>query len=118
MVDGYGLKIPLSELKTKLPLPATNEWPEGVWDIEAFKHGSMSAVLFAPQGRDYQNAHQQDELYIVLSGSGTLVLDDSRILFSQGDVLFVAAGKSHHFESFSQDLVTWAIFWGAVGGEK
>jgi mannose-6-phosphate isomerase-like protein (cupin superfamily) len=112
------LKIPFGQLKAKLPLPATNRWPEGVWDIEAFKHGSMSAVLFAPQGRDYQGSHGQDELYVVLSGSGTLVLDDSPIEFSQGDILFVPARKHHHFESFTHDLVTWAIFWGPAGGEK
>jgi len=113
------LKIPFGQVKAKLPLPATNRWPEGVWDIEAFKHGSMSVVLFAPQGRDYQDVHPQDELYIVLSGSGTLVLDESRGSFSQGDVLFVPAGKHHHFESSTPDFVTWAIFWGgAVGGEK
>jgi mannose-6-phosphate isomerase-like protein (cupin superfamily) len=102
----------------QLPLPATDRWSEGVWDIEALKHGSMSVVLFAPQGRDYQDSHEQDELYIVLSGSGTLVLDDSRMLFSRGDVLFVPARKHHHFESFTPDLVTWAVFWGAAGGEK
>jgi mannose-6-phosphate isomerase-like protein (cupin superfamily) len=112
------LRIPISTLKTKLPLAATDSWPEGVWDIEAFRHGSMSLVLFTPRGKDYQDAHEQDELYVVLRGSGTLVLGDSRILFSQGDVLFVPAGKDHHFESFTQDLVTWAIFWGPSGGEE
>ena len=77
----------------------------------------MSVVLFAPQGTDYQNSHEQDELYVVLLGSGTLVLDDARISFSQGDVLFVPARKQHHFESFTRDLVTWAVFWGPAGGE-
>jgi mannose-6-phosphate isomerase-like protein (cupin superfamily) len=112
------LKIPFEELKAKLPLPATPRWPQGVWDIEALKHGSMSVVLFAPQGRDYQDSHGQDELYVVLSGHGTLVLNDSSIPFSQGDVLFVPAGEHHHFESFSPDFVTWAIFWGPSGGER
>ena len=112
------MKISLDDIKTRLPLPATNSWPEGVWDVEALKHGSMSVVLFAPQGRDYQDAHEQDELYIVISGGGTLVLDTSRISFSQGDVLFVPAGMHHHFESFTRDLVTWAVFWGPAGGEK
>ena len=39
----------------KLPLPATDKWPEGVFDIEAFQHGSMSLILFAPEGKDYPN---------------------------------------------------------------
>jgi mannose-6-phosphate isomerase-like protein (cupin superfamily) len=112
------MKISLSELKSKLPLPATDSWPEGVWDAEGFKHGSMSLILFAPQGNDYQDSHEQDELYVILSGTGTLVLDESRIPFACGDVLFVPAKAHHHFESFSQDLVTWAIFWGPIGGER
>jgi mannose-6-phosphate isomerase-like protein (cupin superfamily) len=112
------LKISIRQLRAKLPLPATSRWPEGVWDIEALNHGSMSVILFAPQGNDYQDSHEQDELYIVLSGSGTLVLEDSRMLFSPGDVLFVPARKRHHFESFTEDLTTWAVFWGPVGGES
>jgi mannose-6-phosphate isomerase-like protein (cupin superfamily) len=105
-------------MKAQLPLPATDRWPDGVWDVEGLNHGSMSVVLFAPQGRDYQSSHEQDELYIVLSGSGTLALETSQITFSRGDVLFVPARMHHHFESFSDDLVTWAVFWGPAGGEK
>jgi mannose-6-phosphate isomerase-like protein (cupin superfamily) len=111
------LKISFDDLKKQLPLPATERWPEGVWDVEGFKHGSMSVVLFAPQGSDYQDSHEQDELYVVLSGSGTLVLDTSRICFSRGDILFVPAKTHHHFESFTHDLMTWAVFWGPAGGE-
>jgi mannose-6-phosphate isomerase-like protein (cupin superfamily) len=111
------MKIPISEFRKKLPLPATDTWPDGVWDIEAFSHGTMSVVLFAPQGRDYQTSHRQEELYVVLKGSGILVVEEARHEFSEGDVLFVPAEKSHHFEDFSTDLVTWAIFWGPVGGE-
>jgi mannose-6-phosphate isomerase-like protein (cupin superfamily) len=112
------MRIPIGPVKAKLPLPATPRWPQGVWDIEAFKHGSMSVYLFAPRGRDYQESHGQDELYIVLSGSGTLILDDAGIPFSPGDALFVPARRRHHFESLTPDFVAWAIFWGPVGGEK
>lgn len=111
------MKIPISEFRKKLPLPGTDTWPDGVWDIKAFSHGTMSVVLFAPQGRDYQTFHNQDELYVVLQGGGTLVVEEVRHEFSEGDVLFVPAEKRHHFEDFTTDLVTWAIFWGPVGGE-
>jgi mannose-6-phosphate isomerase-like protein (cupin superfamily) len=112
------MKISLNQLMAALPLPATDRRPEGAWDIEGFKRGTMSVVLFAPHGTDYQDSHEQDELYVVLSGSGTLALDDSRISFCQGAVLFVPARKRHHFESFTQDLVTGAVFCGPVGGEQ
>jgi mannose-6-phosphate isomerase-like protein (cupin superfamily) len=112
------VKIALTDIRVQLPLPPTDRWPEGVWDVEAFKHGSMSVVLFAPQGGDYQTSHEQDELYIVLSGSGTLDIEDTQQSFAKGDVLFVPAGKRHHFKLFTADLVTWAVFWGPVGGEQ
>ena len=111
------MKISLSKFQKLLPLPATVNWPEGVWDTEAFAHGTMSVVLFAPRGKDYQTSHEQDELYVVLNGSGTLVVEDERLSFDRGDVLFVPTGQQHHFEDFTWDLVTWAVFWGPRGGE-
>ena len=106
------MRISLADALSKLPLPATERWPEGVWDTEAFAHGSMSLVLFAPRGTDHQSSHNQDELYIVLKGRGVLLVEGTRFPFVEGDVLFVAASKVHRFEEFSEDLTTWAVFWG------
>ena len=111
------MKIALHDLLQKLPLPATTRWPEGVWDVEAFKHGSMSLIVFTPKGKDYQTAHDQDELYIAVKGSGTLVKAGHRYPFITGEALFVPAGVDHHFEDASGDLILWAIFWGPKGGE-
>jgi hypothetical protein len=56
------VRISLADALSKLPLPATERWPEGVWDTEAFAQGSMSVILFTPRGMDYQSSHRQDEL--------------------------------------------------------
>jgi mannose-6-phosphate isomerase-like protein (cupin superfamily) len=112
------MKIVLQDLVQKIPLPATEKWPEGVWDVEAFKNGSMSLILYTPKGKDYQTAHDQDELYIVVSGSGVLIKDKEHYPFDTGDALFVPAGVDHHFENFTDDLTVWAVFWGPKGGEK
>jgi len=69
-------------------------------------------------GCDYQTAHTQDELYIVMKGSGTLMIEDTPFPFVEGDALFVPATRQHRFSQFSQDLITWAVFWGPAGGEK
>lgn len=106
------MRISLADALSKLPLPATERWPEGVWDIEAFAQGSTSVILFTPRGKDYQTSHRQDELYIVLEGRGVLLVEETRYPFETGDVLFVPANKVHRFEEFSQDLTTWAVFWG------
>jgi len=111
------MHIPLNEMRTRLPLPATKSWPDGVWDIQAFAHGSMSVILFTPRGTDYQSSHKQDELYVVLKGKGVLLIDGSRYYFLPGDVLFVPAETDHRFVEFASDFVAWAVFWGPDGGE-
>jgi mannose-6-phosphate isomerase-like protein (cupin superfamily) len=65
-----------------------------------------------------QQPHRQDELYLIISGSGIFVNDGKRSAFAPGDVLFTAAGTAHRFENFSDDFVTWVNFYGPVGGEK
>jgi mannose-6-phosphate isomerase-like protein (cupin superfamily) len=112
------VRVSLKETLDRLPLPATTKWPEGVWDAEALRHGTMSLLLFAPRGRDYQTPHDQDELYIVHRGSGVFTIDDTRVRFEEGDVLFAPAGKPHRFEKFSDDLTLWVVFWGPKGGER
>jgi mannose-6-phosphate isomerase-like protein (cupin superfamily) len=111
------MRIQLSDALSKLPLPATASWPEGVWDVAAFSRGTMSAILFTPRGKDYQSSHRQDELYVVLKGNGVLIVEDERHPFESGDLLFVPANRLHRFEEFSPDLVTWAVFWGPQNGE-
>ena len=109
--------IDLKTALAHLPLPATSTWPEGVWDKTMFEHGTMSVIVFTPRGQDYQTTHAQDELYIVMKGSGTLLIADMPHAFGEGAVLFVPANTQHRFVEFTEDLITWAIFWGPKGGE-
>jgi mannose-6-phosphate isomerase-like protein (cupin superfamily) len=43
-------------------------------------------------------------------GSGELVLENERFYCEVGDAFFVPAGAEHHFENFTEDFATWAIF--------
>ncbi len=112
------IKAPLAEMQALLPLPATEKWPLGVWDAPALQHGTLSVLYFAPRGEDFQTAHEQDELYIVLQGTATLRHGDTETHCALGDVLFVPAGVPHRFETFSDNFATWAIFYGPTGGER
>lgn len=103
--------------RRKLPLRATAKWPNGVWDVEAFRHGTMSLLFFAPEERDYQSPHDQDELYIVIKGSGVLSIEDDTFPFEPGDVLFVPAGKAHRFLPPLAGLELWVVLYGEAGGE-
>jgi mannose-6-phosphate isomerase-like protein (cupin superfamily) len=81
------------------------------------RHGTMKTGIYAPQRVDIQTPHKQDELYIVISGSGEFVKGSERCRFHPNDVLFVEAGVVHRFENFTDDFSTWVIFWGPDGGE-
>ena len=111
------MKLSLSTLLGRLPRPATAEWPDGVFDVEAMAHGTMSLQVFAPRGEDRQRPHAQDELYIVASGTSEFIRDGERAQVAAGDALFVRAGVEHRFVDMSDDFVTWVIFWGPEGGE-
>ena len=84
---------------------------------ELLAHGTIRLEYYAPQGRDEQTPHPQDELYIIALGSGWFVNGGRRHPFSVGDVLFVPAGAKHCFEDFSDDFGTWVVFYGPDGGE-
>lgn len=85
---------------------------------EPFTHGTMRLGMYAPRGHDPQQPHDQDELYFVLSGTGTFSHGNERSSFGVGDALFVAAGEKHRFEEFSEDFAAWVVFWGPQGGEE
>ena len=86
------------------------------------EHGSMSLRFYSPKGSDPQTPHDQDEIYVVASGSGKVVSGKSEDMletrsYGPGDVIFVSAGHVHRFIDFSDDFATWVVFWGPKGGE-
>jgi mannose-6-phosphate isomerase-like protein (cupin superfamily) len=82
-----------------------------------FRHGTLEVEIYAPLGRDPQTPHTRDEVYVVISGSGTFVSDLGREPFGPGDFLFAPAGTVHRFEDFTEDLAVWVLFYGPEGGE-
>jgi mannose-6-phosphate isomerase-like protein (cupin superfamily) len=104
------VKFTAVDLLAKLPLPATEKWPDGLWDIEPFEKNGVRLVFFAPRPVDRQTAHEQDEFYFIIRGTGQIVIGSERHAFKSGDAFFVAARVEHRFEDFSDDLATWAIF--------
>jgi mannose-6-phosphate isomerase-like protein (cupin superfamily) len=84
--------------------------------ITLFKRADFSVELYAPRGTHNQKPHDQDEAYIVASGSGMFRRGEKRIPFQPGDFLFAAAGVPHRFEEFTDDFQTWVIFFGPKGG--
>jgi mannose-6-phosphate isomerase-like protein (cupin superfamily) len=104
------MRFTIDDLLNRLPLPATEKWKEGVWDLEPFEKDGVKLVFFAPRGKDYQTFHDEDEFYFIARGSGKILIAGSTFEFSSGDVFFVEAGVEHRFEDFTEDFSTWAIF--------
>ena len=86
--------------------------------VQLFEHGTMKLEYYEPEKLDFQTPHVQDELYVVIGGSGQFVRDAETVSFTAGDVLFVPAGIPHRFKNFSDDFSTWVIFYGNTSGEK
>lgn len=86
--------------------------------VELFAHGSLKLEIYKPEQIDLQQPHEQDEVYIIITGSGTFLSDGKRSQYTVGDFLFVPAGVVHRFENFTEDFATWVIFYGPKGGEK
>jgi mannose-6-phosphate isomerase-like protein (cupin superfamily) len=90
----------------------------GFPSIPMLSRGSLRAKIYAPRGHDPQTPHTQDEVYIVVRGHGEFICGEHRSRFLTGDLLFVPAGINHRFESFSDELSVWVIFYGPEGGEQ
>jgi mannose-6-phosphate isomerase-like protein (cupin superfamily) len=92
--------------------------PDGKLYAELFRHGTLTVEIYAPKGTDMQQPHSRDELYIVVTGHGWFSVEGKRVQFGPGDALFAAAGEVHRFEDFTEDLLTWVVFYGPEGGER
>jgi mannose-6-phosphate isomerase-like protein (cupin superfamily) len=58
-------------------------------------------VLVAPEP-DRQQPHEDDEVYVVLDGSGALEVEGERTDLSEGRAVFVPAGAEHRFVGYEQ----------------
>ena len=58
-------------------------------------------VLVAPEP-DRQQPHEDDELYVVLEGNGTLEIEGNQVVLDVGHAAFVPAGADHRFVGYEQ----------------
>jgi mannose-6-phosphate isomerase-like protein (cupin superfamily) len=65
-------------------------------------------VLVAPEA-DRQQPHADDEVYVVLSGSGVLDVEGESLDLHEGQAAFVPAGADHRFVGYEQ-LAVLVIF--------
>ena len=111
------MKVSLKTALARLPGTPSARYSEGLPFATVMAGGTMSVEVFAPQGVDRQTPHDQDELYFVQAGTGEIVINGQRFEAAAGDAFFVAAQVEHRFENFSENFVTWVVFYGPPGGE-
>jgi mannose-6-phosphate isomerase-like protein (cupin superfamily) len=94
-----GKRLTVKEALERLPASG------GLRFAKLFEHGTLEVEIYAPRGRDPQQPHLRDEVYVVAMGSGVFLCDGERERFGPGDFLFVPAGVEHRFEVFTADMV-------------
>ncbi len=104
--------VTLSEATSKGPPPPGN------LAVPIFAHGTLEVEMYTPAGTDRQKPHDRDEIYVVARGTGTFFDGITGQEVRPGSFIFVAAGQSHRFESFTSDFAVRVFFYGATGGEK
>jgi mannose-6-phosphate isomerase-like protein (cupin superfamily) len=65
-------------------------------------------VLVAPEP-DRQQPHDDDELYVVLEGTGVLEVEAEHVAVREGTAVFVEAGADHRFTAY-EHLAVRVIF--------
>ena len=58
-------------------------------------------VLVAPEP-DRQQPHEDDEVYVVIEGRGTLEVEGKAVDLREGNAVFVPAGAEHRFSGYEQ----------------
>ena len=115
------MHLPIQTLRALLPAPASERYPKGTPFVLGLQQGELSIELFQPAaagiGRDIQQPHRQDELYVALQGHARFEHRGKTIDVHIGDILQVPAGEPHRFVDFSDDFQVWVIFYGPATGE-
>jgi mannose-6-phosphate isomerase-like protein (cupin superfamily) len=58
-------------------------------------------VLVAPEP-DRQQPHSDDEVYVVLEGTGTLEVEGEPVDLREGEAVYLSAGADHRFVGYEQ----------------
>jgi mannose-6-phosphate isomerase-like protein (cupin superfamily) len=80
--------------------------------LEFLKVPDLSVGLYVlpAGGVDKQQPHTEDEIYYVLSGSGTILVGEENREVSAGSLVYVPANVEHHFHTIIQELRLLVVF--------
>ena len=71
---------------------------------------SVGTYCIPVGGKDGQQPHSEDEIYVVVRGRGRLCTDDAEVEVGPGSVVYVPAQERHQFTEVSEDLSVVVVF--------
>jgi mannose-6-phosphate isomerase-like protein (cupin superfamily) len=75
---------------------------------------SCGIYSLAVGATDTQSSHDEDEVYFVLRGSATMVLEGQPKVLGPGSILYVPADTNHEFVEIKEEL-SMLVFFGSGG---
>ncbi len=80
--------------------------------LEFLRVSSLSVGLYALSAgaTDPQQPHTEDEVYYVVSGRGSILVDTENRPVGAGSIIFVRAGVEHRFHTITEDLTILVFF--------
>lgn len=71
---------------------------------------SVGLYVLPAGGVDHQTPHTEDEVYVVISGTGRITVGAEDRAVGPGTVIFVPADVAHRFHDISDELVVIVAF--------
>ena len=92
---------PLVEKLDNRPMYEERAW--GDFKILDMYKNSLVKHLFIKKGEhiSYQKHNMRDEIWTIIDGQGTFILDDTKTSVSAGDVLVIKRGQKHMLEAIT-----------------
>ncbi|GAA1500021.1 cupin domain-containing protein [Streptomyces synnematoformans] len=80
--------------------------------LQFLRARNMSVGLYALDAGtpDPQQPHRQDEVYVIMSGRGSVTVGDETTQVGRGCVVYVPAGVPHRFHHITEDLRVLVVF--------
>jgi mannose-1-phosphate guanylyltransferase len=80
---------------------------------EVLSEESMRVELARFPNPEPKLPHKEDELYVILSGSGSVAVGHESYDVEDGDVVFVEKGRKHDFFDIEEDITALVVFAGS-----
>lgn len=81
--------------------------------LEVLSTDSMRVELAHYPNPAPKTPHKEDELYVIISGSGMVNVGDETYAVDEGDVVYVEQGLEHDFFDIEEEITALVVFTGS-----